>query len=129
MFERLGLANDLDTIETLTLAFSTFVIVPIYHLLLDSIKFFANRKEWIIWLFALGELQAHSIVSRYNYDGTDSVAALLATPLLWMPSAFALETLFRMFDKLDTPIVLRRLLQAAFLGLVAYLTWTVLSEI
>ena len=129
VFERLGLANDLDTIETLTLAFSTFVIVAIYHLLLDSIKFFANRKEWIIWLFALGELQAHSIVSRYNYDGTDSVAALLATPLLWMPSAFALETLFRMFDKLDTPIVLRRLLQAAFLGLVAYLTWTVLSEI
>ena len=124
VFERLGLANDLTSIETLSLAFSTFVIVAICYLLLGSIRFFAKRREWIVWMVALAELQAHNIY----YDDIGYLINVLGVPLIWMPSAFGLEILFRLFDNLDIPIVLRRTLQAVLLFLAGYLTWTVLGD-
>ena len=128
VFERLGLANSLDPIETLSLAFSTFVIVALSYMLLGSIRFFAKRKHWIVWMITLGELHAHAIVSVDSDSVLEYTAAVIVFPLIWMPSAFILELVFRLFDNLDSPIMLRRFLQTVLLGLVGYLTWIVISN-
>ena len=128
VFARLGLANDLNSIETLSLAFSTFVIVAIYYLLLGGISFFAKRREWVVWLLALGELHAHAIASIDSDSILEYTAAVIVFPLMWMPSAVILELVFRLFDNLESPILLRRFLQSVLLGLVGYLTWTVFAD-
>ena len=112
VFERLGLANDLNSIETLSLAVSTFVIVAIYYLLLGSIRFFAKRRMWVVWLIALGELHAHAIASIDSDSILEYTAAVIVFPLMWMPSAFILELVFRLFDNLESPIMLKRFLQS-----------------
>ena len=124
VFEQLGLVNALTPIETLSLAFSTFIIVAVYYSLFGTIRFFEKRREWIIWMVALGELQAHSI---HNYDRIEYFISVLGFPLIWMPSAFGLEILLRLFDNLDIPIVFKKTLQAVLLLLSGYLTWTVLD--
>ena len=127
VFERFGLANALTPIETLSLAFYTLIIVAVSYFLLGSIRFLQKRRDWIIWMIAFGEIQAHNIVKQWSYDGVDYILSVLVTPLLWMPSAFGLEILLRLFDNLDIPILLKRTLQAVLLLLAGYLTWTVLS--
>ena len=126
-FEGFGLANALTPIETLSLAFYTLIIVAVSYFLLGSIRFLQKRRDWIIWMIAFGEIQAHNIVKQWSYDGVDYILSVLVTPLLWMPSAFGLEILLRLFDNLDIPILLKRTLQAVLLLLAGYLTWTVLS--
>ena len=129
VLERLGMAYDLGATETLSLVFWTFVIVALCHLLLGGIRFFAARKEWLVWMIALGELQAHSGIMSYAIGPDEYLAAVLVLPLFWIPSGIGLELIFRLFDSLDISIVQKRAFQAAMLLLVGYITWIVLGEL
>ena len=127
VFARLGIAYDFPAGGTLSLVFWTFVIVALFHLLLGGIRFFAARKEWLVYMIALGELQAHSGAMRYTNGPDEYLAAALMMPLLWIPSGIGLELIFRLFDSLNLSIVQKRYLQAAILLLVGYITWIVLG--
>ena len=125
MVSRLGLTENLDSPAILNLAFFTFVVVAIYYIFLDSIRFFMNRKNWIIWLITLGELQAHSV---YTVSNLQYLIVVFATPLVWIPSAFGLEILYRRFDNMDIPIILKTIFQVVMLLMVGYLTWIILGD-
>ena len=120
IFSLMGLAYDLSGAETLSLVLSTFVIVSIFHLLFDCIRFFAKRKEWMVWMIALGVLYIHSGASSGYVEMN-----LLVAPLIWISSAAILEVVYRLFEKLDLAILASKALQVVLLCLLGYLTWTV----
>ena len=123
IFSQMGLAYDLSGAETLSLVLSTFVVVSLFYLLLDCIKFFSRRKEWTIWMIALGVLYIHS--SMNSLFAPLIWIVILEAFLTWIPSAVILEALYRLFEKLNIAIMPRKTLQVVLLCLLGYLTWAI----
>ena len=133
LISRTGVASDLEGAETLALVFVTFFVVAIYYWVLGSITYFANRKQWIIWIFSLGVLLAFD-VALGNYRSVPywlefPVVTLFVVPLFWIPSAVGLEILYRRIDNIDISILWKTTLYAAFIFLVGYGTYIVLSDL
>ena len=126
ILEKLGLARQLDPFATLSLVFATIVIVALSYVFFEFVRFFARRRNWHIWMIALGELHAHSFLAEEGFSSFSEYAAtVIIFPIFWMPSAIGLELLFRLFDKSNVPTTLGRAVRAVLLGLVAFFTWMV----
>ena len=130
VLQELGIARVLDAEWMLSLFVWTFIVTAVVYLLLGSIAFFAKQKDWIIWLFALGELLAHSVAEDNASSPSEYFALLTIIPLFWIPSALLLTLAFRLFESSqnDASTISGAMFRTALVGMIGILTWLVLGE-
>lgn len=131
VLQELGAARVLDAGSLLSLFVSTFIITAVFRSLLGSIAFFAKEKDWIVWLFALGELLAHSVAEDNASSPSEYLALLTIIPLFWIPSALFLTLAFRLFESSqnDAWAISGTMFRAVLVGMIGILTWLVLGEL